>query len=117
MSKRARGAGRPGQRRAIQRTGPRPGPRPIAAPEASAGPALATEPTAAGALDTLGSRPGPGARARMRGGPSASFAESAAQEYAYVASDVRRIAMVGGGLFATLIVLFVLIEVLGVVHL
>jgi hypothetical protein len=53
----------------------------------------------------------------MRAGPSASFAESAAQEYAYVASDVRRIALVGGGLFVTLIVLFLLIQVVGVVHL
>jgi hypothetical protein len=61
-------------------------------------------------------RPAPSGRARTRGGPSASFAESAAQEYAYVASDVRRIALVGGSLFIVLIVLFVLIEVLGIVH-
>jgi hypothetical protein len=62
-------------------------------------------------------RPSPSPRTRTRGAASASFSESAAQEYAYVASDVRRIALVGGGLFAALIILFVLIEVLGVVHL
>jgi hypothetical protein len=38
---------------------------------------------------------------------------SAAQEYAYVARDVRRIALVGGGLVAFLIGLFVLVQVTG----
>ena len=55
-----------------------------------------------------------GARSRTRG-PSTSFEESAAQEYAYVASDVRRIAVVGGSLFAVLIALWLLIEVLGII--
>jgi hypothetical protein len=55
------------------------------------------------------------ARTRSRAS-SSSFEESAAQEYAYVASDVRRIAIVGGSMFAVLIALFILIEVLGVIH-
>ncbi len=62
------------------------------------------------------SRPGRAAAARGRG-TSASFETSAAQEYAYVAHDVRRIAVIGGSLFAVLIALFLLIEVLGVIHL
>ncbi len=60
-------------------------------------------------------RPAPAARGRTRTS-SAVFEESAAQEYAYVAADVRRIAIVGGGLFAILIALFLLIEVFGVIH-
>jgi hypothetical protein len=116
MAKRARGARRPGQRRSIQRTGPRTAPRQAAAPEPSAAPALATDAATTAPVDEVAPRTGPGLRARARGGPSASFAESAAQEYAYVASDVRRIALVGGSLFATLIVLFVLIEVAGVIR-
>jgi len=129
MAKRARGGGRPGQRRALQRSGPRPASRPSAAPRptGSSRPAAVPErevPSTALALDVevadadaaAEPRPAPSGRARTRGGPSASFAESAAQEYAYVASDVRRIALVGGSLFIVLIVLFVLIEVLGIVH-
>jgi hypothetical protein len=39
------------------------------------------------------------------------------QEYAYVVRDVRRILTVGGSLVGVLLVLFILIEVLGVIHL
>ena len=111
MAKRARGAGhRPGQRRAMQRSGTRPA-QPSSrseTPQSSGSEALATSGPAAEV-------PAPTARARNRVS-SVSFEESAAQEYAYVASDVRRIALVGGSLFIVLIVLFVLIEVLGIVH-
>jgi len=118
MAKRARGAhGRPGQRRPAPRTG-RPAPQPAAndaARAAAASPAL--EPHAdEGPAAAPEQRPGRAAAARARG-TSASFETSAAQEYAYVAHDVRRIAVVGGSLFAVLIVLFLLIEVLGVIHL
>ena len=41
----------------------------------------------------------------------------AEQEYAYVVRDVRRIIRVGGSLLIILAVLFVLIDVLGVIHL
>lgn len=116
MAKRSKGAsGRPGQRRPVQRPPARPAQR-----------AVETAPVGAVAVDELvddlpeasaegaPSRPATGARSRTRG-PSASFEESAAQEYAYVASDVRRIALVGGSLFAVLIALWLLIEVLGIV--
>ena len=42
-----------------------------------------------------------------------SLATSAADEYAYVARDVRRIAIVGGGLVTILIVLWILSHALG----
>ena len=38
------------------------------------------------------------------------------QEYAYVVRDIRRIATVGGSLVGVLIVLYILIEVVGVIH-
>jgi len=112
MAKRARGAGhRPGQRRAIQRSGPRPA-QPTARIEPAGLPAGGDDTaTAAASL-------GPPATVRTRSRvASSSFEESAAQEYAYVASDIRRIAIIGGSLFGVLIALFVLIEVLGVIHL
>lgn len=38
------------------------------------------------------------------------------QEYAYVVRDVRRIVTVGGSLVGVLIALYVIIEVLGIIH-
>ena len=38
----------------------------------------------------------------------------AAEEYRYVARDVRRIAVIGGSMFGILAVLYVLLEVVGV---
>jgi hypothetical protein len=46
---------------------------------------------------------------------SSLLAARAAEEYAYVKRDVRRIGMVGGGMFAIMLVLFVLIEVVHVI--
>jgi hypothetical protein len=69
---------------------------------------------AADVAEASAERPAGSSRGRTRT-TSASFEDSAAQEYAYVAADVRRIAIVGGSLFAVLIALFVLIEVLGVI--
>ncbi len=115
MAKRARGGGRrPGQRRATQRTGPRPAPVP--ARPAAAAPAPEFVDVAVETTDTAAPRSTAPARTRSRAS-SSSFEDSAAQEYAYVASDVRRIAIVGGSMFAVLIALFILIEVLGVIHL
>jgi hypothetical protein len=113
MAKRARGGGRrPGQRRPTQRTGPRPATA-SARPDAVAPP----EPLDVAVDATEAPTPRPSAPARTRSRASSSaFEESAAQEYAYVASDVRRIAIVGGSMFAVLIALFILIEVLGVIH-
>ena len=108
MSKRARGATRPGQRRPTQRLGARPGER-----------TPSTEPLAAETLTDTGVSPSlpPVAMtptrepSRARSRPSGAFAASAAQEYAYVATDVRRIVVMGGALFAAMFVLYFLIEV------
>ena len=45
--------------------------------------------------------------------PSSSLAISAAEEYAYVARDVRRITIVGGGIIAILVGLWILSHFLG----
>jgi hypothetical protein len=117
MAKRARGAsGRPGQRRSIQRSAGRPQTRPAAGSPAAL-------PTSSELVDVAAVDPAEGAvgrdapsnRGRTRA-PSTSFEDSAAQEYAYVAADVRRIAVVGGSLFAVLLALFILIEVVGVIR-
>jgi hypothetical protein len=69
-------------------------------------------------------------RARNRRGPAESALRDDAprtrtgslltirgeQEYAYVVRDVRRIATVGGSLLVVLLILYILIEVLGVFH-
>jgi hypothetical protein len=58
----------------------------------------------------------PGSRPAPRPcSPSGLLAARAAQEYAYVARDVRHIAVVGGGLLIVLLVLYVLVEVLGII--
>ena len=116
MAKRARGAGgRPGQRRSNQRSANRPQNRPAAAPTAARSASLAPADAPSGDVaEAAAERPPGSSRGRTRT-TSASFEDSAAQEYAYVAADVRRIAVVGGSLFAVLIAVFVLIEVVGVI--
>jgi hypothetical protein len=52
-----------------------------------------------------------------RGRDSAPIELRAEQEYAYVVRDVRRIVRVGGSLLIVLAVLFVLIDVTGVIRL
>lgn len=49
--------------------------------------------------------------------PGGTIAARAASEYVYVGQDLRRIAVVGGALFGLMGVLFVLFQVLGVLHL
>jgi len=108
MAKRARGTSRPGQRRPPPRSAPR--------PAASAGPApAATETPVAGPVGPSVAAPAP-TRTRSREA-SGTFSASAAQEYAYVRSDLRRIARVATGLFGAMFVLFLLIDVLGVIKL
>jgi hypothetical protein len=128
MAKRARGTTRPGQRRPIQRaTRPAPG-TPVAPPAGLS----AAEIEAAGELEAklvatdraeqaaVGRR---AERARVteeglgavrRPGGSGRLAVEAAEEYRYVARDVRRIALIGGSMFGILAVLYILIEVVGV---
>lgn len=130
MAKRARGTTtRPGQRAPLQRTGTV---RPAATAATTAPvarPATLTDEETARAAEleaqilvqeraaeavTRGNRerarrptPEPAARA-------GSLAVRASEEYAYVARDIRRIAIVGGSLIAILIGLWVVIQATGV---
>jgi phosphate-selective porin len=54
---------------------------------------------------------------RARGRESGLLAARAEQEYTYVQRDVRRIAKVDGGLVVVMLVLFLLIDVLGIIKL
>jgi hypothetical protein len=139
MAKRSRGSSRPGQRRPTQR--PRPTTtRPVSArPEAAAG-----ETTRPGGLTTAEEeraaeleaglveqeRQADAVRRRsrdreriasneaelaLRGRPRGSLAVRFADEYAYVARDLRRIAILAAVLLAILLSLFALIDVAGVV--
>ena len=128
MAKRARGTTRPGQRRPIQRA-TRPGPGTPAVPPAGLS---AAEITAAGELEAKlvathrAEQAAVGRRAerarateeglgsvRRPGGPG-RLAVEAAEEYRYVARDVRRIGLIGGSMFGILAVLYVVLEVVGV---
>jgi hypothetical protein len=112
MAKRARGATRrPGQRRPTQRSGPRPGAAAPTGRDGAAAPAI--EPAAIPAEPTRTGSPAIRSRSRV---PSGAFAAEAAQEYAYVVSDVRRIVIVASGIIGIMLVLFVVIDVLGIVR-
>jgi hypothetical protein len=136
MAKRARGTTtRPGQRRPLQRPAARPA-SPTARPGSTVGPAspvapprpasltpeeearageleaaiLAEEKQADAARRSRSQRANPDTPARG----STPLAVAAANEYAYVARDVRRVALVGGTLVALLVVLWVVTQVTGV---
>lgn len=132
MAKRARGTTRPGQRRPIQRAGralpgrPPAGPPPEGLSDVEVARAAdlesalvasehAEQPTTS--RRTERDRPrateDPLALRRRPTGPSRLAAE-AAEEYRYVARDVRRIALIGGSMFGILAVLYVILEVAGV---
>jgi len=134
MAKRSRGTSRPGQRPATRRA-TRPAGRPAAQADAAraassltttaepATTATAAETPAEVGIETTG-RARPRDKFRTSGQASTAarpqsglLAAKAAQEYQYVVRDVRRIATVGGGLVVILAVLFVLIDVLGVIQL
>ncbi len=118
MAKRARGApSRPGQRRAIQRSGPRP-----TAPAPAPGAVSPTPPPAEAVVgDAVVAAPGPRSPSRTRVRPatvaSDAFVAEEAEEYRYVVADVRRIVVVAAGMFGIMAVLFVLIDLTGAVHL
>jgi hypothetical protein len=80
-------------------------------------PGIAEELVAAGAEDSpdLAARALRAAPPRSRARPSSLLAAKAATEYLYVAQDVRRILMVGGALFAIMLLLWVLIVVAKVI--
>ena len=123
MAKRSRIGARPGQRRPIQRPANRPAVaaaptrRPDAVtPEEESRAAeleaaiLAEEKAAEDArrrnnVDRRGRAPVEGAIS------SSSLATRAAEEYAYVRRDVRRIAIVGGGLLGVLAIIDILVNV------
>ena len=126
MAKRSRIGGRPGQRRPIQRPTNRPATaaptrRPVGVtPEEEARAAeleaaiVAEEKAAEDARRGRADRRG---RAAVEGTiySSTSLATRAAEEYGYVRRDVRRIAIVGGGLLAVLAILHILVNVLHVI--
>jgi hypothetical protein len=135
MAKRVRGTtSRPGQRPPLQRTAARPASRPTSQPTATTAPVSAPEPlpddltdaeeARAATLEAAivaeerqaeatkerarASRPSENAR------PVSNLTISTAEEYQYVARDVRRIAIVGGSLTLILLGLWVLSHILGV---
>lgn len=129
MAKRARGTTRPGQRRPIQRVARPPAGRPEAAPQEGL---TAADITRAAELEAeivaadRAAQAGVGRRAERarasdetaptlrRTGAGGRLAVEAAEEYRYVARDVRRIAVIGGSMFGILAVLYIVLEVVGV---
>jgi hypothetical protein len=133
MAKRSRAAARPGQMRPARRP-QKPAGTGAAAPatDAPRSPVATpvTEPVDTDrdldlpAADDRVSRRRDRARAEAAGAvrarstqASGLLAARAAQEYGYVARDVRHIAAVGGGLFGALVALWLVIEVLHLVTL
>jgi hypothetical protein len=127
MAKRTRGSNRPGQRRALPasaRSQSRPASRPTSALSADEEARAAELETRIVAQDRAvatarererqSSRSSDFARTSRQGGQGL-LAQRAAEEYAYVARDVRRIVKIGGLVAAVMAVLFVLIDVLRVV--
>lgn len=122
MAKRSRLAAKPGQRRPLQRSAARPGeagqrPSGSVTREEEARAAeleaaiLAEEQVAADSRRTReGARRQVEAPAIRIGGAAVPLSVRAADEYAYVKRDVRRIAVVGGFLLGILVVLEVLVN-------
>ena len=128
MAKRTRGSNRPGQRHVERHAPNRPQSRLAPRP---AGALSDTEEARAAELESqivAQERAAEAGRTRARdrvrateaarpgrSGGQGLLAAKAAEEYAYVVRDVRRILVVGGGLVATLAVLYVLIDIAHVV--
>jgi hypothetical protein len=128
MAKRVRGStSRPGQRPPLQRQGPRPATtRPVAITEPAVRPDALTDEEEARAAQLEAAivaeeKQAEAAARRSRvvrtAEPTAvrpgSLEVSAAEEYAYVARDVRRIALVGGSLILILLALWAIAHVAG----
>jgi hypothetical protein len=134
MAKRARGTTtRPGQRRPIQRPAGRPG-SPAVRPSATTAPASETAQRPASLTPEEEARAAEleaailaeerqaetGRRNRAQRGAvepvirTSTLAVAAANEYAYVARDVRRVALVGGSLVGLLLALWVVVQVTGI---
>jgi hypothetical protein len=124
MAKRSRVAARPGQRRPLQRSPTRPEAPARSRPEGSVtaeeearaaeleAAILAEEEVASEARRARERvrRPAPEAAARVNYS-SVPLATRAAEEYAYVRRDIRRITIVGGSLLLVLAVLDILVNV------
>jgi hypothetical protein len=125
MAKRNRGTSRPGQRR--PGSGPlKPSTRPAARPTSSLSEDEESRAAEIESRIVAQERAAETSRARARQSAGRSIetrrpggqgllAARAAEEYAYVVRDVRRILIVGGSVAATLAVLVVLIDVLKVI--
>ncbi len=128
MAKRTRGSNRPGQRHADRHGSARPQSRPAARPSGAL--SEAEEARAADLESQIVAQERDAEatrnRARDRGraaevvrpgraGGQGLLAARAAEEYAYVVRDVRRILVVGGAIAAALVVLYVLIDIAHVV--
>ena len=137
MAKRVRGSStRPGQRAPLQRSGARPAPsRPASTAEGTSAPAPATrtasltpeeEARAAEieaqilAEEKAATEAARRTRERARRASveptvrSGTISMRAADEYAYVVRDVRRIVVIGGSLVAVLLGLWVVVEATGI---
>jgi hypothetical protein len=132
MAKRARGANRPGQRAPLRRSSAARPPLavpPLASPVATPRPATLTDEEEARAAEIearlvaaersaeeAARRQTRGRRPAERETPvrAGSIAMRASQEYAYVARDVRRIALIGGSLIGLLIGLWVVTQATGI---
>jgi hypothetical protein len=122
MAKRSRVGARPGQRRPMQRSAARPAAAPAPRPAGSVTPeeeARAAELEAAIVAEEKAAEASRRSRDRDRHTAaegalysSTPLATRAAEEYSYVRRDIRRIAVVGGGLLALLAVLDILVNVL-----
>lgn len=128
MAKRSRGTSRPGRRRAAARQAARPyagAPAPTVRPSTLSreeeeraaeleAQIVAEERAGEAARDRLRDRgrqaPEPAGRGRQREG--SLLAARAADEYVYVARDVRRIVQIGGSMVGAMLVLWVIIEVI-----
>ncbi|HEV8404012.1 MAG TPA: hypothetical protein VGQ31_13360 [Candidatus Limnocylindrales bacterium] len=134
MAKRVRGStSRPGQRPPLQRSAARPAARPATRPASTTIPVAEPEPlpddltdaeeARAAALEAAivaEERQAQSTRERARATrpteaarPVSNLTISTAEEYRYVARDVRRIALVGGSLVLILLGLWVLSHILG----
>jgi hypothetical protein len=131
MAKRTRGSSRPGQRRPLQRSArpARPStPEPAAAPAPRPTSLTAEEEARAAEIEAQivaeerqAEQVQKRARDRQRGGEREAVVRSSvplsvreAEEYAYVARDVRRIATIAFGLLAIMIGLWIALQVSGV---
>jgi hypothetical protein len=131
MAKRTRGHSRPGQRRPIQRPArpARPStPSPAAAPVPRPASLTPEEEARAAEIEAQlvaeerqAEQAQKRARDRQRGGEREAVVRSSvplsvreAEEYAYVARDVRRIAIIAFGLLAIMIGLWIALQVSGV---